>query len=218
MKKFLSAHYKPHQFSVRVTNDGQDPVEYRLKQTRLALATSIRLTRKFRQQLVKQKIVVRSEVNGFRILAFDTIADGRPRSALLLYTGYGNTESKTKEKNKKKIKVLDWHRLQTADGITSRRGFVSVEEVELMYRVLLARMKDMGKGDQLSPDFKGKTPDIKSHTPTAQKTSPQKASPQKASPQKASPQKASPPKKKPRIDNDQERDFKENDDDDDDDL
>ena len=158
VKEFIQQHYQPHAFSARVMDDGQQPVEYRLENSRLALATSIQLTRLLRQQLVDRKIVDRSEIDGLRVLAFDSLMNGEWRPGLLIYAGYGTDETGTEKTdvNNKKYKELDWHILKTESGVL-RRQFVSLAELELLYRVLLGRMKDMGEGDQLSPDFKGKT-------------------------------------------------------------
>jgi hypothetical protein len=159
IKEFSEQHYQPHQFSARVTDDGQQPVEFRLKNSRLALTTSIQLTRLLRQQLVNKKIVDRAEVNGLRVLAFDSLVNGAWHPGLLLYASYGldETGAERTDENNKKYHELDWHILKTGSGV-SRRQFISLEELELLYRVLLARMKEMGEGDQLSPDFKGATP------------------------------------------------------------
>ena len=179
IKSFMQEHYKPNQFSIRVTDDGKKSSVNRLERTRLALSSSIRLTRKLRQQLVKQKIVIRSEANGLRVLAFDAKTKAGWRSGLLVYAGYGESESKTKDKGKEKVEVLEWHRLQTQQGLIHRKEFVSVKEVQSMYRVLLKRMEAMKKGDQLSPDYKGKTPEFKGDKPSSKKPQTRRLAPKK---------------------------------------
>lgn len=142
-RHFLNQNFRPQLFQSPVVDDGRPSSENRLKQSSLYLTTSITLTRRFRQHVVKQKIVHRDEVNGFRVLAFRT--QGQLENAefgLLLYTGYGEGD-------------LDWHRLRVYGKWASLRGVVTKKEVEIMYKILLERMKKMGKGDQLSPDFKG---------------------------------------------------------------
>lgn len=158
IKEFIQQHYQPHQFSARVTDDGQQPVQYRLNNSRLALTTSIQLTRRLRQQLVNRKIVLRSEVNGLRVLAFDVLVNGEWRPGLLIYASYGleETGGERTDENNKTYNELDWHILKTGSAV-SRRQFLSLEDVGLLYRVLLARMKSMDEGDQLSPDFKRPT-------------------------------------------------------------
>jgi hypothetical protein len=152
---FVQQHYQPTQFSARVTDDGRQRVEYRLNTSRLALATSIQLTRQLRQQLVARKIVHRSEVNGLRVLAFDVLVNGEWRPGLLVYAGYGleETGSERTDENNNTYHEFDWHILKTSSA-ASRRQFISIEEVGLLYRVLLERMKSAGEGDQLSPAFK----------------------------------------------------------------
>jgi hypothetical protein len=159
VKEFIQQHYQPQQFSVRVTDDGQKPVEFQLKTSRLALTTSIQLTRLLRQQLVSRNIVFRSEVNGIRVLAFDSLTNGEWRPGLLIYASYGVGETgiERTDENNKKYNELDWHILKTQSGV-SRRQFIALGELDLLYRVLLGRMQGMGEGDQLSPDFKGTTP------------------------------------------------------------
>ena len=156
IKEFTQQHYQPQQFSARVTDDGKERVEYRLSNTRLALTTSIQLTRLLRQQLVSRKIVPRSEVNGLRVLAFDVLLNGEWRPGLLVYAGHGleETGSERTDANNNTYYEFDWHILKTAPAVP-RRQFISIEDVGLLYRVLMERMKSLGEGDQLSPDFKG---------------------------------------------------------------
>jgi hypothetical protein len=159
IKEFAQQHYQPGQFSERVTDDGGKTVEYRLQNSRLAFDTSMQLTRLLRQQLVNRKIVDRSEVNGLRVLAFDSRINGAWRPGLLIYASYGMDETgkeRTDESNRSYYE-LDWHILKTSPEV-SRRQFIALEELQLLYRVLVERMKDMGQGDQLSPDFKAATP------------------------------------------------------------
>ena len=166
---------------------------------------------------VNKKIVFRSEVNGFRVLAFDTNVGGEWRSALMVYIEYGDSEpgsEKTEKGTKKKYRVLDWSLLRTSEGITPWQRVTTTKELEMMYRVLLARMKEMGKGDQLSPDFQGKTPEVKGDapappTPALKRTRPDRPTLKRKAVPARTPNKTKPTKR---------RTFMDEDDDDDDDL
>lgn len=142
-KSFLLQHYRPARFGSFETQDkDKNPIK-KLKNSRVYVRTSIRLTRQLRRKFVNEKKVIRSEVNGFRVLAFSMRRDGSYQPGLLVFLGYNKDD-------------VDWSHLHIDGEIRKLKGFARKEAIGKMWEILLDRMKEMGKGDQLSPDYKGK--------------------------------------------------------------
>lgn len=152
---FLAVNFRTLDFTGTVADDGARKPLVKVADSRLALADSIRLTRRLRRGLVAGGIAHRSEVNGFRVLAFQVrypSVKGKERwgRALLVYTGYGTGGD---DEERRGAPVDNWDMMKTT-GMKALE-IMKRARVRTLWRILETRLATQGKGDQLSPGYEG---------------------------------------------------------------
>jgi len=176
-KNFLRQHFRTTRFSPGILKSRKHSSVHILKSSRVSVATSILLTRRFRRALLEKKLVIPSEVNAFRIIAF-TIPF--KKTTALSYR-IDNDEDDRDDMDdpdfpqKQRIRMPDrqagWQRvliLYTGyndgdvdrpqlyfEGATSKKEIIRQANVKTMFHIIVKKMKADKKGDQFVPNFKG---------------------------------------------------------------